>query len=101
MLGTACLLPLAKFVSLIKLRVEPLGIEKSGAENTKVKRGIRLFNFGAPSRTRTGTPLRIQDFESSASTNSTTGALNCLDPGARPGRQISNYSYLVEKSILK
>lgn len=40
------------------------------SENT-----LYFWTHGAPGRTRTGTPLRIQDFESSASTNSTTGAL--------------------------
>ncbi len=38
---------------------------------------VETMYIGAPGRTRTDTPLRIQDFESSASTNSTTGAL-CL-----------------------
>ena len=34
-----------------------------------------MKNFGAPGETRTPTPLRATDFESAASTNSTTGAL--------------------------
>lgn len=35
-----------------------------------------LFKKNAGGRTRTGTPLRTQDFESSTSTNSITPAVN-------------------------
>lgn len=44
---------------------------------------------GAPGRTRTSTPVRTADFESTASTNSATGALtgeNRASSGAMIGR---------------
>ena len=73
-------------IALILIFVWQALFERIPASNKKGQQNCRPLLLGAPGRSRTGTPLRIQDFESSASTSSTTGAflLKCRSLLSRP-----------------